>query len=75
MPLIDHTPRRGGGIPFEPHEAQHDKARSAAERVNARLKDSHGSTHVWVRGHDKVASHLMFGLVVVAASQLLRLLQ
>ena len=75
VPLIDHNPRRGEKIPFEPHEAQRYKARSAAERVNARLKDSHGATHVWVRGHDKVASHLMFGLVVVAASQLLRLLQ
>ena len=75
VPLIDHNPRRGEKIPFEPHEAQRYKARSAAERVNARLKDSHGGTHVWVRGHDKVASHLMFGLVVVAAEQLLRLLQ
>ena len=75
VPLIDHNPRRGEKIPFEPHEAQRYKARGAAERVNARLKDSHGATHVWVRGHDKVASHLMFGLVVVAAEQLLRLLQ
>ena len=56
-------------------DTQEAQARSAAERVNARLKDSHGGTHVWVRGHTKVASHLMFGLVVVAAGQLLRLLQ
>ncbi len=75
VPLIDHNPRRGEKIPFEPYEAQRYKARSAAERVNARLKDGHGATHVWVRGHAKVASHLMFGLVVVAAGQLLRLLQ
>jgi hypothetical protein len=75
VPLIDHNPRRGEKIPFAPHEAQRFKTRSAAERVNARLKDSHGGTHVWGRGHPKVASHLMFGTVVVAAEQLLRLLQ
>jgi len=75
VPLIDHNPRRGEKIPFAPHEAQRYKARSAAERVNARLKDSHGASQVWVRGPEKVASHLMFGVTVLAASQILRLLQ
>lgn len=75
VPLIDHNPRRGEKIPFAPHEAQRFKIRSGAERVNARLKDSHGGTHVWVRGHTKIASHLMFGIAVIAATQLLRLLQ
>lgn len=75
VPLIDHNPRRGEKIPFAPHEAQRFKARSQAERVNARLKDSHGGTHVWVRTPVKVASHLMFGIAVIAATQLLRLLQ
>lgn len=75
VPLIDHNPRRGEKIPFAPHEAQRFKIRSGAERVNARLKDSHGGTHVWVRGYSKVASHLMFGIAVIAATQLLRLLQ
>ena len=42
VPLIDHNPRRGEKISFAPHEAQRYKARSAAERVNARLKDGHG---------------------------------
>jgi hypothetical protein len=75
VPLIDHNPRRGEKISFAPHEAQRYKARSAAERVNARLKDGHGGTHVWVRSHAKVASHLMFGIAVIAATQLLRLVQ
>lgn len=75
VPLIDHNPRRGEKIPFDPHEKQRFKIRSQAERVNARLKDSHGGTSVWVRGHAKIASHLMFGIAVIAASQLLRLLQ
>ena len=75
VPLIDHNPRRGEKIPFAPHEKQRFKIRSQAERVNARLKDSHGGTSVWVRGHAKIASHLMFGIAVIAASQLLRLLR
>lgn len=75
VPLIDHNPRRGQKIPFAPHEAQRFKARSQAERVNARLKDSHGGRHVWVRTPTKVMSHLMFGIAVIAAAQLLRLLQ
>lgn len=75
VPLIDHNPRRGEKIPFAPHAAQRFKSRSGAERVNARLKDSHGGTHVWVKGHTKIASHLMFGVVVIAATQLLRWLQ
>src|ERR1035437_157788 len=75
VPLIDHNPRRGEKIPFAPHEAQRFKIRSGAERVNARLKDSHGGTHVWVRGYSKVASHLMFGIALIDATQLLRLRQ
>ena len=75
VPLIDHNPRRGEKIPFAPHEKRRFKIRTQAERVNARLKDSHGGTSVWVRGHAKIASHLMFGVAVIAASQLLRLLQ
>lgn len=75
VPLVDHNPRRGEKIPFAPHEAQRYKVRSQSERVNAYLKDSHGGSHVWVRGHDKIFSHLMFGLTVIAAHQILRLLQ
>lgn len=75
VPLVDHNPRRGEKIPFESHEAERYKVRSQSERVNAYLKDSHGGSHVWVRGHRKIFSHLMFGLTVIAAQQLLRLLQ
>ena len=59
---------------FSPHEAQRYKERSAAERVNARLKDEFGGRMVRVRGHEKVAAHLMFGLIALTADQLMRLL-
>ena len=74
VPLIDHNPRQGPKIEFAPHEAERYKARSQAERVNSHLKDHHGGCSVWVRGHAKVYTHLMFGILVIAAEQILRLL-
>jgi hypothetical protein len=72
--LIDHNPRRGEKNHFAPHEAQRYKARSSAERVNAHLKDNHGGRQVWVRGSEKVMTHLMFGIIVITSEQLLRLI-
>ena len=74
VPLIDHNPRRGEKIEFTPSEAQRYKERSQAERTNGRLKDDFGGRHIRVRGHAKVMSHLMFGLLALTADQLLRLL-
>ena len=50
------------------------KERSAAERVNSHLHDEHGGRHVRARGPVKVAAHLFFGLLVMAAEQTLRLI-
>ena len=72
--LIDHNPRRGEKREFAPAEARRYNQRSSAERVNSHLHDSHGGRHVRVRGAVKVAAHLSFGLLVIAAEQLLRLL-
>ena len=49
------------------------RERSNVERVNSRLKDSFGGRHVRVRGHAKVACHLMFGIVALTVDQLMRL--
>ena len=46
----------------------------SAERVNSHLHDNHGGRHVRVRGSVKVAAHLSFGLLVIAAEQLLTML-
>jgi len=73
VPLIDHNPRRGEKIPFAPAEAVRYNERSAAERTNARLKDEFGGNTVMVRGAPKVMAHLMFGLLSLAADQLMRL--
>jgi len=72
--IIDHNPRRGEKRQFTPAQAIRYRQRIAAERVNSHLHDNHGGRHVRVRGGAKVAAHLSFGLLVIAAEQLLRLL-
>ncbi|MXZ18187.1 MAG: transposase [Rhodothermaceae bacterium] len=49
--------------------------RSTVERAFGRLKDEVGARHVRVRGYQKVMCHLMFGVVVLAVDQLLRMIQ
>jgi hypothetical protein len=46
--------------------------RSNVERVNGRLKDEFGGKMVRVRGHAKVMTHLMFGIIALTADQLMR---
>lgn len=75
VPLIDHNPRKGTKIEFDPAEAIRYNERTAAERSNARLKDEFGGNYVMVKGAPKVMSHLMFGVLVLSADQLIRLRQ
>jgi hypothetical protein len=44
------------------------------ERANSRLKEDFGANNVMAKGHSKVTQHFMFGVVVLFADQLLRLL-
>lgn len=87
VPLTDKNPRRDRQLQEEmkaeakarktlnwkPVEAIRYNERSTAERANARLKDEFGACKVRVRGHAKVVCHLMFGVLVLAADQLMRL--
>ena len=87
-PIIDVNPRRSVDMQealrrekkarrtlglFFPEERRYVE-RSGSERVNGRLKDEFGGRHVRVRGYDKVLAHLMFGMTVLTASQLMRLI-
>jgi hypothetical protein len=72
VPVIDHNPRSGAKIPFDPPKKERFKQRTTVERVNARLKDSFGADRINVRGHAKVATHLMFAVLALTADQLLR---
>ena len=64
--------RRTLGLVF-PEERRY-VVRSGSERVNGRLKDEFGGRHVRVRGYDKVLADLMFGMTVLAANQLMRII-
>jgi hypothetical protein len=86
-PIIDINPRADAAlkadierenkakkkINFQTSEDVRYNQRSAAERVNSNLKDNFGGRHVRVRGHAKVYTHLMFGLLSITALQLMRL--
>ncbi len=75
VPIIDGNPRRTKEKwQMDPAERIRFRERSAAERVNSNLKDNYGGNHVRVRGPKKVACHLMFGLLALAATQLYNLL-
>ena len=74
VPIIDDNPGRGEKREFSPAEAVRYRERSAVERINSHLHEQHGGRHVHVRGPVKLAAHLAFGLVVIAAAQMLRML-
>jgi hypothetical protein len=89
IPLIDRNPRRDKELQealaleakarktlnWSPAEDTRYNERSTAERANSRLKDEFGACKVRVRGHAKVACHLMFGVLVLAADQLIKIVQ
>jgi hypothetical protein len=88
VPIIDPHPRNiAGGKAEKAAEAERQRLvnhypaetirfhqRSAAERVNARVKDDFGGRHVRVRGAAKVMCHLMFGMLALTVEQLIRLI-
>lgn len=87
VPLTDKNPRRNKQLQADieaeakarkilnwvPAEAARYNERTTAERTNARLKDEFGACKVRVRGYSKVACHLMFGVLALAADQLMKL--
>jgi hypothetical protein len=89
IPIIDAHPRRDAAqkaelqaepqrlklLNFNYAEDVRYRERTTVERVNARLKDEFGGRMIRVRGHAKVMCHLMFGIVALAANQILRLIQ
>lgn len=76
VPLIDFNRRSVNDTRyFMPHEKEHYKKRSVSERMNARLKDEFGARMIYVRGHEKIKAHLMFGVIALTVDQLIRLVQ
>ena len=88
IPIVDENPRRDKELQLDltaeskarhflnwkPAESIRYNQRSSAERSNARLKDEFGARNVRVKGYSKVLCHLMIGVLVLSADQLLRLI-
>lgn len=89
VPIVAPNQRRGTRkpsqlpkvFPVEPSpelswaQQERFKERTMIERVNARLKDEFGASHLRVRGAPKVMAHLMFGVLALTVDQWLRLSQ
>lgn len=73
VPLIESNSRGKEKTPMDPAQAERYKTRSTSERANSLLKECFGGRQIRVRGPQKVFAHLMFGVVVLTATQLLRL--
>jgi len=73
VPIIDSNPRHGEKREMSPAQKIRYRERSSAERFFSHL-ENYGSKNVRVRGHAKVMAHLMFGVIVVAATQIFNLL-
>ena len=66
--IIDpKKPKGGEKIPLAPAEKERYKIRTTVERTNSTIKDDFGGRYVRVRGHQKVTSHLMFGVLAMTA--------
>lgn len=87
VPIIDINPRRRTKqkeelraeaqrlklLNFQRPEDQRYKQRTSVERVYARLKEEFGGRMIRVRGHAKVMTHLMFGILALTTNQFIRL--
>jgi len=75
VPIVDQNPRNSEKVAMDPAKSIRYKIRSAAERANGRLKEEFGASMLRVKGAAKVFAHLMFGVLALAADQLLKLVQ
>jgi len=75
VPIVDHNPRGGEKIKMDPAKSIRYNTRTSVERANGRLKEEFGACMVRVKGAAKVFAHLMFGVLALAADQLLKLVQ
>ena len=87
VPIVDTRPKRGQKAEVENELKAKRNAnyktsqmlrynqRSSVERLNGRLKDEFNARMVRVKGHGKVMSHLMFGIIALTVDQLMKFLE
>jgi hypothetical protein len=74
IPVIDPNKRRGSEAELDPAKKIRYCERSTVERGNSELKDNYGARHVRVKGHCKVLTHLMFGVIALTVKQMFNML-
>lgn len=62
-------------LDFATAEDKRYKERLPKERFNAYYKDYCGGSNIFYRGHSKVSCHVMFGVLTLAASTIISLIQ
>ncbi len=88
VPIIDKCPNnsaqkiekeveqnRKNILGFKTAEDRRYKERLPKERFNALYKDYNGGRAILYRGHSKVSCHVMFGVLALAASMIIKLIQ
>lgn len=88
IPIIDPSPRntvqkiekeaereRKRKLNFKTAEDKRYQQRLPKERFNATYKDYCGGNNIFYKGHSKVTCHVMFGVLALTASILIRLIQ
>jgi hypothetical protein len=88
VPIIDQCPHtaeqktekeleieRKKHLNFTTAEDRRYKRRLPKERFNALFKDYCGGRNIFYRGHAKVSCHVMFGVLALTASTLIKMLQ
>jgi len=60
-------------IPLTPDRHKRFASRTTVERFNSDLKENHGGNFIFVRGPEKVHTHLMFGTLCIFALRVLRI--
>jgi transposase len=69
----EHKRRRKAG--YKLAEDTRYNERGTVERVNARIKDEFNARMVRVKGHAKVMTHLMFGIIALTINQLMKFVE
>ena len=74
IPIIDDNPRKGQKKEKDPAKKERFKQRSSVERVFSNLKDNFAGQNFRFQGHKKITTHLMFGIIALTATQLIRMI-
>ena len=73
--MIKEEQKKRRLIGFKSAEETRSNERGTVERVNGRLKDDFGGRLLRVKGHSKVMTHLMFGIIALTVDQLMKYME